>query len=387
MAEKRDYYEVLGVEKGASEDEIKKAYRNLAKKYHPDLNPGDKTAEDKFKEVGEAYDVLSDTSKKERYDQFGHAGVDPSYGGGGYAGGGFNGGGFGGFGGDVGDIFESIFGGGFGGGGGRSANPNAPRQGQDIHKNVNVSFMDACKGAKTDVTFERMEKCSDCAGTGSAAGSSPQTCPDCHGTGSVKVAQRTPFGVISSTKTCTKCGGKGKIISTPCQKCHGQGRVRNTKTINVDIIAGINDGQTMQLNGQGDNGLNGGPSGDLLITVSVRPDPLFTRDGYDIHCDIPITFTQATLGGEITVPTIDGKVKFDVAEGTQNDTVIRFRGKGVKKINRSDRGDQYVHIAIEVPAGLTKKQKDALKEFEATLEEKNYQKRQTFFDKIKDAFQ
>ena len=383
MADKRDYYEVLGVSKSATEDELKKAYRKLAKQYHPDLNPNNKEAEEKFKEVNEAYEVLSDPSKKERYDQFGHAGVDPNYGGGGYGGGGF--GGFSGFGGDMGDIFESLFGGAFGGT--RSANQNAPRRGQDINRNATISFMDSCKGCKIDITIDRMEKCDDCGGSGCASGSSPQVCPDCQGTGQVKVTQRTPFGAISSSKTCPKCGGKGKTITNPCTKCHGAGRMRINKKINVDVPAGIDDGQTLQVRGQGDHGVNGGPAGDLTVTISVRPDPIFQRDGYDIHVEIPITFTQASLGDEITVPTIDGKVKYDIAEGTQSGTIFRLRGKGVKKINRSDRGDQYVRVYVEIPSNLTKKQKDALKDFESSLNDKNYQKRQTFFDKIKDAFQ
>ena len=385
MADKRDYYEVLGVSKSSSDDEIKKAYRKLAKQYHPDLNPDDSTAESKFKEVNEAYEVLSDSSKKERYDQFGHAGVDPSYGGGGYGGGGGGFGGFSGFGGDMGDIFESLFGGAFGGG--RSANPNAPRRGQDAQKNITISFMDACKGCNVEVKMDRLQQCDECSGTGAASGSSPQTCTECNGTGQVKVTQRTPFGAISSSKTCTRCGGKGKIISNPCPKCHGSARIRVTDVKKIEVPAGINDGQTLQVRGLGDAGLNGGPNGDLNVTVSVRPDPIFEREGYDIYCDIPITYMQATLGDEIVVPTIDGKVKYDIAEGTQNGTTFRLKGKGVKKLNRSDRGDQYVKVYVEVPSNLTKKQKDALKEFEASLNNKNYQKRQTFFDKIKDAFQ
>lgn len=385
MADKRDYYDVLGLDKNASEEEIKKAYRVYAKKFHPDLNPDDKTAEDKFKEVNEAYEVLSDSSKKSRYDQFGHAGVDPSYGGGGYAGGGF--GGFSGFGGgEMGDIFESLFGGAFGGSS-RSANPNAPRRGQDIDNNINISFMDACKGCKAEVKVNRMESCSDCNGSGAASGSSPQTCPDCNGMGQVKVTQRTPFGAISSAKACTRCNGKGKIINNPCTKCHGQGRVRNTQTLNIDVPAGINDNQQLQVRGKGDSGINGGPSGDLNVVVSVRPDPIFQREGFDINCEIPITYTQATLGDEIIVPTIDGKVKYDIAEGTQNGTTFRLRGKGVKKLNRSDRGDQYVRVYVEVPSNLSKKQKDALRDFEGTLNDENYHKRSTFFDKIKNAFQ
>ncbi|MBR3920672.1 MAG: molecular chaperone DnaJ [Oscillospiraceae bacterium] len=384
MAEKRDYYEVLGVQKGASDDEIKKAYRSLAKKYHPDLNPDNKEAEERFKEVNEAYEVLSDPSKKERYDQFGHAGVDPSYQGGGF-GGGFSGGGFsGGFG--MEDIFDSIFGGGMFGGG-RTSNANAARRGQDIQQNVTISFMEACNGVNTDITIEKLEKCSECEGSGCASGTHPETCPECHGTGQVRVQQRTPFGVISTAKTCSRCNGKGKIINNPCSKCGGYGRSRVTKKLNVSIPAGINDGQAIRLSGQGNNGVNGGPSGDVILTVSVRPDPIFVREDYDIHVDIPITFAQAALGDEITVPTIDGKVKYNIAEGTQTGTVFRLRGKGVKKLNSSSRGDQYVKVYVEVPSKLSKKQKEALKAFEETLEDdKNYTKRTGFFEKIKDMF-
>lgn len=380
MADKRDYYEVLGVGKGASDDELKKAYRKLAKQYHPDLNPNDKEAEAKFKEVNEAYEVLSDSDKKARYDQFGHAGVDPSYGGGAGAGGGF--GGFGGFG-DMGDIFESFFG---GFGGSSRSNPNGPRRGQDIRANVNIDFMDACKGKKVEVRINKMETCPECHGSGAKSGTSSKTCPDCNGSGTVKVGQRTPFGVISSTKTCSRCSGKGKIIESPCPKCSGQGRSRTAITKEIEIPAGIDDGQTLQVRGVGDAGINGGPSGDLNITVTVRPDPIFERDGYDIYTEIPITYTQATLGDEIVVPTIDGKVKYVVPEGTQTGTKFRLRGKGVKKLNRSDRGDQYVRVNVEVPSNLSKKQKDLLKEFETSLNDKNYQKRKSFFDKIKESF-
>lgn len=383
LADKRDYYEVLGIQKGASEDEIKKAYRSLAKKYHPDLNPDNKEAEEKFKEVNEAYEVLSDPSKKERYDQFGHAGVDPSYQGGGFNGG-FSGGGFtGGFG--MEDIFDSIFGGGVFGGG-RASNPNAARRGQDIQQNITISFMEACNGVNPDITVEKLEKCEECGGNGCAKGTQPDTCPECHGTGQVRVQQRTPFGVISSAKTCSRCNGRGKVINNPCSKCGGYGRTRVNKKLNVSIPAGINDGQTIRLSGQGSNGVNGGPSGDVLLTVSVRPDPLFVRDEYDIHVDIPITFAQAALGDEIVVPTIDGKVKYTVPEGTQTGTVFRLKGKGVKRLNSSSRGDQYVRVYVEVPSKLTKKQKDALKAFEESLEDdKNYTKRPGFFEKLKNA--
>ncbi len=382
MADKRDYYEVLGVDKSASQDDIKKAYRQLAKKYHPDLNPDNKEAEEKFKEVNEAYEVLSDPDKKSRYDQFGHAGVDPSYGGGG-----FNGGFSGGFGdmGDIGDIFDSIFGGGFGGSSSRS-NANAPRRGQDIAVDVTINFMDACNGKEVTLDVNRLEKCPDCNGSGAAAGSSAETCSECRGTGQVKVTQRTPFGMISSQKVCTRCGGKGKTVSSPCPKCHGNGRVNTSRKISVDIVAGIDDGQTMRVSGQGNAGTNGGPNGDLHVNVHVRPDPIFERDGYDIHTDIPITYTQAVLGDEIVVPTIDGKVKYTIPEGTQNGATFRFKGKGVKVINRSNRGDQYVHVNIEVPKNLSKKQKELLKEFENSLSDENYNKRKNFFERLKEAF-
>ena len=382
MADKRDYYEVLGVQKGASPDEIKKAFRQMAKKYHPDLNPNNKEAEEKFKEVNEAYEVLSDPDKKSRYDQFGHAGVDPSYGGGGYSGG-FSGG-FGDMG-DIGDIFNSFFGGGFGGSSSRS-NPNAPRRGQDIQISVEINFRDACFGKDLDVTINRLEKCSECNGSGAANGSSAETCPDCHGTGQVKATQRTPFGMISTQKPCTRCGGKGKIISNPCPKCSGNGRATNAKKISVSIPAGIDDGQTLQVSGQGHAGINGGPSGDLHVVITVRPDPIFERDGYDIHTDIPITYAQAVLGDEITVPTIDGNVKYTVPEGTQTGTIFRFKNKGVKRIRSTSRGDQYVHVTVEVPKTLTKKQKDLLREFEASLTDDNYNKKTSFFDKLKEMF-
>lgn len=383
--EKRDYYEVLGVSKTASDDEIKKAYRKLAKKYHPDLNPGDKEAEQKFKEANEAYEVLSDSTKRARYDQFGHAGVDPNYGAG-APGGGF-GGGFGGFDmGDLGDIFEGFFGGGFGSS--RRANPNAPRRGGDLQTNCTISFFEACKGVKREISIQRMETCSDCHGTGCEPGHSAQTCPDCRGTGQVRVTQRTPLGSMTSSRPCSRCGGKGKIVTNPCKKCNGNGRIRVTKKIEVSIPAGIDDGQTLAVRGQGDSGINGGPAGDLHVTVSVRPDTLFKRDGYDIWCEIPLTYMQAALGDELTVPTIDGKVKYTIPEGTQPGTVFRLRGKGVQNLNGRGRGDQYVEVTVEVPKGLSKAQKDALRNFDKLLtDEKQYTKRKGFFDKVKEMFE
>ncbi len=372
---KRDYYEVLGVSKGASDDEIKKAFRKLAKQYHPDLHPDDKDAEAKFKEVNEAYEVLSDPSKKAKYDQFGFAGVDPNYGAG-------QGGGFGGFG-DMGDIFDSIFG---AFGGGSRQNPNAPRRGSDIEVGAAISFMEACKGVSKTIKVNRLQKCPDCGGSGAAAGSSVKTCPDCNGKGTVNISQQSLFGMVRQTVKCSRCGGRGKIVDTPCKKCSGKGMVKMAEEKEVNIPAGIDDGQQLRVGGGGNCGANGGPNGDLYITVTVRPDPIFERDGYDVWTDIPLTYGQAALGDEIVVPTIDGKVKYTVPEGTQAGTVFRLKGKGIKKVNRNDRGDHYVKVYVEIPKNLSKEQKKALKEFEQTLETKNYQKRQTFFDKLKEKF-
>lgn len=382
MADKRDYYEVLGVSKGATDDELKKAYRKLAKQYHPDLHPDDKECETKFKEANEAYEVLSNKEKRAKYDQFGFAGVDPNYGAG------QGGGGFGGFGGgfdDIGDIFESFFGGGFGGSSRRTANPNAPKRGADIRANIIIDFMEACKGKKTSVRVNRMEKCSDCHGTGAESGSS-KTCPDCHGTGSVNVTQRTPFGAMQSSQVCSRCSGKGKIIDNPCKKCSGNGRVRNAVTRDIDIPAGIDDGQTLRVGGAGDSGVNGGPAGDLNISVTVRPDPMFEREGYDVWTEVPITFAQATLGDEVVVPTVDGKVKYTVPSGTQSGTVFRLKGKGIKKINRADKGDHYVKVSVEIPKNLSKDQEKLLREFDKSMDQKNYITRQSFFDKLKEKF-
>ncbi|WP_195542666.1 molecular chaperone DnaJ [Massiliimalia timonensis] len=385
MADKRDYYEVLGVQKGASEDELKKAYRKMAKKYHPDLNPGDAEAEKHFKEVNEAYEVLSDPQKKSRYDQFGHAGVDPNYGAGGAGGyGGFGGGGFD-FG-DIGDIFD-MFGGGFSGfGGGRRANPNAPRRGADLRSSITIDFFEACKGAKKEIRVTRQETCNACHGNGCEPGHNPQTCPDCGGTGQTRVAQRTPLGVIQTTRTCSRCGGKGTIIDHPCKTCHGSGQVAQTKKIEVEIPAGIDDGQTLAVRGQGNSGANGGPAGDLAVTVTVRPDTLFRRDGYDVWCDIPITYFQAVSGDKLIVPTIDGKVEYTVPAGTQPGTVFRLRGKGVQRLNGRGRGDQFVTMVVEVPQNLNKTQMDSLKKFDESLNEKNYEKRKSFFERLKDNF-
>lgn len=384
MADKRDYYEVLGVSKTATEDELKRAYRTLAKKYHPDLHPNDAEAEAHFKEVNEAYEILSDPAKRQKYDQFGFAGVDPNYGagqGGTYGGGDF--GGFGGFG-DVGDIFESFFGGGFGGT--QRSNPNGPRRGQDIKSNLTISFMDACKGTKKQVKVTRMDTCQDCRGTGAKAGTSPETCPDCHGTGTVRINKRTPLGVFQTTSSCERCGGSGKIIKTPCPSCSGQGRVRSVLNREVEIPAGIDNGQTLRVQGAGNSGVNGGDYGDLNIRVTVQPHEIFEREGFDINTEIPISYAQATLGDEITVPTIDGNVKYTVPAGTQTGTVFRLRGKGVKRLYRTDRGDQYVTVKVEVPRSLSKKQADLLRAFDESLDDRNQANKKSFFEKMKDAW-
>ena len=363
MADKRDYYEVLGLEKSASDDEIKKSYRRLAKQYHPDLHPGDKECEEKFKEIGEAYEVLSDPDKKSRYDQYGFAGVDPNYGAG--AGGGF-GGGFGDFG-DLGDILGNIFGGGFGFGGGAQTRRNAPQKGENLRVRLGISFEEAAFGCTKEIGVPRIEDCEDCGGTGCKPGTSPDTCPDCGGTGSVRTQQRTPFGVMQSTSACRKCGGTGKLIKEPCPSCGGKGKVRKNRTISVNIPAGIDDGQTISLRGQGHAGVNGGPKGDLLITVSVKAHALFERDGSSVLFEMPISFVQAALGAEVEVPTLDGKVKYTIPEGTQTGTTFRLRGKGIPYLNGNGRGDQYVTVNIETPRNLSKEQKELLREFgEAT---------------------
>jgi len=377
MAEKRDYYEVLGVNRSASEDEIKKAYRKLAKKYHPDLNPGDAEAEKNFKEVNEAYEVLSDSGKKARYDQFGHAGVDPNYGGGGY------GGGFGDFDfGDLGDIFGSVFGG-FGGFSGRRANPNAPQRGESIRVGLTISFEEAAFGCEKDVSVERIEMCSDCHGSGCEGDSSADTCPTCGGSGQVQQRRQTPMGVFTTAGVCPQCGGKGKIIKNPCKSCGGSGQQRKRKTITVSVPAGIDTDQTISLRGQGHAGKNGGPAGDLLIIIDVRPHELFRREGNNVWCEAPITFTQAVLGAEMEIPTIDGKVKYTLPEGTQTGTTFRLRGKGIPNLNGRGRGDQYVTVNIETPRNLTKDQKEALRKFSESLGEQNYEEEKGFFKKFK----
>ena len=374
MADKRDYYEVLGVSKGASDDELKKAFRKEAKKYHPDLHPGDKEAEAKFKEINEAYEVLSNPEKRQKYDQFGHAGVDSNYG----AGGGYGGSGFG----DFGDIFSDIFGGGFGfgGSGGRR---NGPRRGNDVRQVVTISFEEAAFGCKKKINITKQEGCPTCKGTGAKPGTSAETCSHCHGTGQIQTQQRTILGYMTNVTTCPHCQGSGKIIKEPCRDCRGTGKVRKTRTVEIDIPAGINDGQTMQLSGQGEAGERGGPSGDLLITVRVRPHQMFERSGNDVYLTMPVTFVQAALGATLTVPTLDGVVEYDIPEGTQSGTRFRLRGKGIPFIRGKNRGDQYVTVEVEVPKNLSQRQKEILREFD---EEKNYKKKKSFAEKMKELF-
>ena len=384
MAEKRDYYEVMGVPKNASEDEIKKTYRKLAKKYHPDLHPGDKEAEAKFKELNEAYEVLSDKDKRARYDQFGQAGVDPNFGGG--AGGSPFTGNI-----NIDDIFNSVFDGfgfgGFGGfGGGRRANPNTPRRGSDSESTVNISFEEAAKGCVKTIDYEQIDECPECHGTGGQGGAAAKTCPQCNGSGQVRVSQRTPFGVVQTSRNCDRCGGSGRVIDNPCPACGGSGRTRKQKAIEISIPAGIDNEQVLNVTGKGNAGTNGGPSGDLHVFVSVRPHPIFERKGNDVWCEMPITFPQAALGAEVTVPTIDGRVSYQVHAGTQPGDVFKLKSLGIPKLGGRGRGDQYVRITVEVPKNLSQKQKDILKDFESSGEDKNYQKRKSFFDKIKDAF-
>lgn len=379
MAQKRDYYEVLGVEKSADDATIKKAYRALAKKYHPDVNPGNTEAEAKFKEVNEAYEVLSDPQKKARYDQYGHAGVDPNFGAGGAgAYGGYGGGGFGDFG-DIGDIFESFFGGGFGGASARRT-ADAPQKGNDVRVNITLDFHQAVFGCKREIKIPRVENCHECGGSGAKKGTAPEQCPTCHGSGQVRTQQRTPFGSFSSVRACDTCGGTGKIVKEPCPSCRGTGRIRRSRTITVDIPAGIDDGQTISLRGEGDAGIRSGPAGDLYLHVTVRPSSQFTRQGFDIHTDVKISFGQAALGDKITVETVDGPVAYEVPAGTQPGTIFRLRGKGVPRINnKNSRGDQYVTVTVEVPKNLTQKQKELIMAFE----ERNFQspKQKGFFKK------
>ena len=377
MAEKRDYYEVLGVSKSASADEIKKAYRKVAKKYHPDMNPGNAEAEAKFKEANEAYEVLSDAQKKSQYDTYGHAAFDQN---GGFGGGGF--GGFDGFGG-FGDIFESMFGGGFSSQGARR---NGPMKGRDLEKVVEITFTEAAFGIDKEVTVSRHEKCSACNGVGAKNSSDVQTCSKCNGTGQERVVQRTVLGQFATTRTCTSCGGRGKTIKNPCPNCSGTGMERKTRKITVDIPAGIDNGQRISLRGEGEAGKNGGPNGDLYIAISIKPHEIFERMGNDVYIDLPLTFAEAALGTKAIIPTIHGKVELTIPEGTQHGDKFVIKGKGIPYLRGIGKGNQYVTVQVEVPKKLTQKQKDILKEFKETFEPQNHSKKKKFTDAIKDLF-
>jgi molecular chaperone DnaJ len=363
MADKRDYYEVLGLKKGASDDDIKKAYRRIAKECHPDLHPDDKAAEARFKEANEAYAVLSDPEKKSKYDQFGFAGVDPNFGAGA--------GGFTGDFGDLGDIFGDIFGGfGFGGFGGstsRSSARSGPQRGESLRVRLTISFEEAAFGCQKEINVTRVENCPDCKGTGCAPGTTAEVCPDCKGTGTVRTQQRTAFGVFQSTGACPKCGGSGKVIHSPCPKCRGNGSVRAQKKLSVNIPAGIDNGETISLRSQGNAGKNGGPAGDLLVTVQVRPSPTFQREGTNVYISTSLSFVQAALGAEIEVPTLDGPVSLNIPEGTQSGSVFRLRGKGVPSLRGGGRGDQYVTVNLETPRSLNARQKELMRELAESM--------------------
>ena len=377
MATKRDYYEVLGVPRDADEAAIKKAYRALAKKNHPDVNPGDAGAEERFKEINEAYQVLSNPQKRAQYDQFGHDGPQAS---------GFGGGGgftdFGGFGFDMDDIFSSFF----GGGAARGRAQRGPMRGEDVRYDITLTFEEAALGCKKQSSLAHDENCPTCNGTGAKPGTNPQTCTNCNGTGQERVVTQTAFGRMQQVRTCSRCGGRGKVISDPCPKCNGRGKVRNSVRRTVDIPAGIDNGQVLTIRGQGEAGENGGPAGDLLIVVTVRPHRLFKRRDYDLYIDLPISFTQSALGAEIDVPTLDKPVKQKIPEGTQPGQTFRIKGAGIPFLRGSGKGDLYVNVEVEVPTHLTEKQKDLLRQFAGTETGKEYERKKTFWDHVRGMF-
>lgn len=390
MAEqKRDYYEVLGVNKNASEGEIKSAYRKLAKKYHPDVNPGDKEAEKKFKEASEAYAVLSDQEKKQKYDQYGHAAFDGSMGGGGmdFSSMDFT---------DIfGDIFGDLFGGAFGGFGGGRSRSNSPMKGQNIRARVKISFEEAANGCEKELELTLKDECKTCHGTGAKPGTGKTTCTKCNGKGKVMMTQQTLFGVMQNVSTCPECNGTGQIIKEKCTSCSGSGYISSKKKISVAIPAGIDNGQSVRIREKGEPGLNGGPRGDLLVEVIVTPHPIFQRREYDIFSNAPISFAQATLGGEVIIDTLDGKVIYEVKPGTQTDTRIRLKGKGMPSLrNKGVKGDHYVTLIVQTPTSLNSEAKELLRQFDEkcgnTLKAggtqvKQEKKKKGFMDKIKDA--
>ena len=388
MADKKDYYEVLGVNKNSTDDEIKKAYRKLARKYHPDLNRDDpKTAEAKMKEINEAYDVLKDKEKRAQYDQFGHA----AFSGAGYGQGTYTGninmddifghmGDMGGFG----DIFEQFF----NPGGGRSRQKRGPQRGADLRYDLQITFEEAAFGKEMSIKVPRMETCEECGGTGAKKGTKPDECPDCHGTGMRQTTTRTPFGTIANARPCERCHGTGQIVKNPCEHCHGRGKIQVRRDINLKIPRGIDEGQRLRIQGGGQAGERGGAPGDLYVYINIKPHKIFTRQGTDVYCEIPITFVQAALGAKIDAPTIDGKVELTIPEGTQSGEVMRIRGKGIPVLRSEDRGDEFIKIKVLTPRNLTSKQKNLLREFEdGTSDYKNNPEKKSFFDKLKDLFE
>lgn len=374
MAEKRDYYEVLGVQKNATDEEIKRAYRRKAKECHPDLHPGDKDAEARFKELNEANEVLSDPDKRARYDQFGFN--DPMAGGNPFAGGSpFSSMDFG----DLGDILNQAFGmGGMGG----TARRNAPRQGNDLPYDLYLTFEEAARGCKKKIEFYRYENCSACHGTGAKPGTQPQTCPTCRGTGQV----RSGSGIMFITRTCPTCGGTGKSIAEKCPNCGGAGRTRVRRSMELNIPAGVDTDINLVKRGEGEPGVNGGPNGDLYIHIIVRPHKMFKRDGNNLYLEVPISFTQAALGAEIDIPTLDGAVKYAIPEGTQNDDEFRIKDHGIPRMNSSGKGDLIFRVRVEIPRRLTEKQRELLRQFDENSTGREYEQRKSFFDKVRDIF-